>query len=123
MEDYFVYIIQPVSDTAEDTAEFSDILKKVGITVELSNVNDNTLLSFRVDQEKFEKVVNRNAGRPVKDLHAHKTKDVFVYAREHTMKETAEYCGISLRTCQRRIKRQTERGTWNEESDTWFGET
>ena len=49
-----------------------------------------------------------------------RVSDVFIFKKEHSSKETAEYAGLRLRTYQRRVKKYKEEGRWNEENSSFF---
>ncbi len=121
MAEFIGYTIQKTTDTEQDTKHLSEILAKVGIKVNLLNRETVSLLTFSIDEKKFDTVVHRHAGRNKKNLNAHKTCEVYQYAQTHTAQETADYCGISLRTYQRRLKSEREHGTWNTDTETYFG--
>ncbi len=122
MAEFIGYMIQKNSDTEQDTKRLSKMLEEVGISVNLINRETVCLLAFSIDDKKFDRVVHRNAGRIPKNTHLHRTSEVFLYAQNHTAKQTAEFCQISLRTYQRRLKREKEQGTWNLTNNCYFGE-
>lgn len=121
MADFIGYMVQKTADTEQDTKRLSELLAKVGIRVALINRETVTLLTFSIDHDKYESVVNRHAGRNKKNPELRRTSEVFVFAKNHSAKETAEFCQISLRTYQRRLKLERDRGTWDINNNNYFG--
>ncbi|MCR4843101.1 MAG: hypothetical protein K5840_07570 [Eubacterium sp.] len=115
-------MIQKTPDTEVDTARLSELLDKVGIKVNLINRETVTLLTFSINNERYEKATKRNAGRNKKNTRVRRTSEVFVYAQKHTVAQTAEFCQISVRTYQRRLKEVRDDGGWNINNNGYFGE-
>lgn len=93
--------------------ELNAKLQTVGIVL---SADDYTILKLDLNEEKFQSVTMRRAGRKKKN--ANKMLDeIHEYLKTHTMQECADWLGISRQTFYRKMKAHKEAG---DKKDTEF---
>lgn len=89
-KDYATVICKVVDDHIHDLAVLKEYLDKVGINMSLSRYDTTDILSFSIDNDTYNKMVKRGAGRK----------------KDYTMRERYEECTVSeLKTKLETMKR------------------
>ncbi len=77
----------------------NDLFSAVGVEI---TVDDHTL-TIDVNEERFNSVTTRRAGRKKKDANQ-RYEEIMAYRETHTAEETFEWLGLTKQTYYRRIK-------------------
>ena len=104
MESVFSFAVLNDIQNEKLVEELNVILDKVGISLSIKPVNQNSsLLNIQIDNTKFVRITNRFAGRPtyIDDL----KQKVLGYLKSHTVKEASAQFQIPERTLYRALKR------------------
>ena len=84
--------------------ELNKQLEKAGVKL---TADEYTYLTIDIDQEKFNSVTKRKAGRRKKKTSV-LYEQVMEYAKTHTSMETAEWLGLTRQTYYRKLKEHRE---------------
>ena len=117
MKEEITIKIDRESDNTAAIEELRSLLKPFGISVEASTGE----MWLEYDPKAVDQNRTRGAGRKQKS--SEKTiAEAFTYSLTHTMKEIAEFTGLSESTCKRLIKRYRDNGLWHADMDLlYFG--
>ena len=77
----------------------NDLFSAIGVEI---TVDDHTL-TIDVNEERFNSVTTRRAGRKKKDANQ-RYEEIMAYRETHTAEETFEWLGLTKQTYYRRIK-------------------
>ena len=77
----------------------NDLFSAIGVEI---TVDDHTL-TIDVNEERFNSVTTRRAGRKKKDANQ-RYEEIMAYRETHTAQETIEWLGLTKQTYYRRIK-------------------
>lgn len=101
-----------------DVARLNDLLNRIGVQFEINAAYTDTLV-INVDNTKLHISTTRRAGRPA--MMTNRTvADVYRYRKNHNIFETAEYCGLSSATMNRRIAKMKKKGLWRPDCDEFW---
>ncbi len=107
--------LQPSNMDEEQLKILNDFMGKMGISAQITDSNDYKYLSFEIDTEEYIRKTSRHAGAKYVGNEL-TVSEVFLYNQNHTSKQTAEYCEMSVRTYFRHVRRLKEKNLWNAES-------
>lgn len=112
METYYIEIPDTEDENLrKDIRSLNELLNKVGVVFETGTAYGQTLI-IKIDENKLHTVSGRRAGRL--RIQTEKTvSEVFRYRLNHTVHETAAYCGVSTATMNRRIASMKKKGLWS----------
>ncbi len=101
-----------------DVARLNDLLNRIGVQFEIDSAYTDTLV-INVDNTKLHISTTRRAGRPATQT-SKSVADVYKYRKSHNIFETAEYCGLSSATMNRRISKLKKKGLWRPDCDDFW---
>lgn len=85
-------------------SSLNDQLAKVGVSI---TANEQSILTFSVNQDEFNMMTQRRAGRKKKHSN-HMLEEVMEYGKTHTPMETAAWLGLTRQTYYRKLKEHRE---------------
>ena len=93
------YCIENADALESILQNLNDLFSAVGVEI---TVDDHTL-TIDVNEERFNSVTTRRAGRKKKDANQ-RYEEIMAYRDTHTAQETFEWLGLTKQTYYRRIK-------------------